>query len=63
MLTFKHVNKMEENMPNSDKVGEDGVCDNDRNDDDENDIYADLFSGDIFEFKSSHHRSIFFPSL
>ena len=46
-------------MANPDEVGKNGVCEDYRNDNDENDIYADMFSGDIFEFKSSHPGSKF----
>ena len=53
------MNKMKKHMANSDEVGEDGVCDNDRYDCNENEIYAYMLSGDIFEFKSSHPGSKF----
>ena len=45
---------MEEAMANSD-----GVCDDDEKDNDNNANYADMFSGDIFEFQSSHPGSKF----
>ena len=50
------MNKMEEMMTNSDRVCCDGKKDNG-----ENMIYVDIFSGDIFEFQSSHPGSKIFP--
>ena len=45
---------MEERSSNIDKL-----CDDDEYDENEHQTYADLFSGDIFEFKPSHPGSKF----
>ena len=47
-LTFKQMKNMEEAMANSD-----GDCDDDERDNDNNTKYAEKFSGDIYEFRSS----------
>ena len=54
VLTFKQMKAMEEVMANSD-----GDCDDDEKDNDNNANYAEMFSGDIYEFQSSHPGSKF----
>ena len=53
-LTFKQMNAIEEAMANSD-----GDCDDDEKDNDNNANYAEMFSGDIYEFQSTHPGSKF----
>ena len=48
-LTFRQMKDMEEASENSDRA-----CDNNDNDNDNNANYADLFSGEIFEFQATH---------
>ena len=48
------MNAMEEAMADSN-----GDCDNDANDNDNNANYAEIVSGDIYEFQSSHPGSKF----
>ena len=53
-LTFKQMKAIEERLSNIN-----GLCDDDEYNKNENQVYADLFSGDIFEFQHSHPGSKF----
>lgn len=50
-------------MANSDEASDDNAYNDERKDNDEDKIYTDIFSRNIFEFQTSHRGSKFFPSF